>query len=183
MRRRQTLCNIDRSPAQRGFTLIELIAVVVILAVLAVAAMSSFYDVKTEARKTRAIAHTTHLKAAVNGVRQAWLVANGTTAMVNVPAYGSGIMDVNTLGWPVDTGGVTVSTNNPRCRAIFNGLLPNGVARARLRSVRLHRRLCGRPVAWPTLRIRTNSKRYPRPIHIGPLCHLLLLQHWSGHRR
>ena len=107
-----------RSP-QRGFTLVELIAVIVILGVLAAVAVPKFLDLRTDARIASADGIAAGILANVQAVRAArFIQGNGSTTTFN----GMTLSTPSGSTWTAYTG-----TTDPNVSASLDGY-PDGVA-------------------------------------------------------
>lgn len=105
---------------QKGFTLIELIAVIVILAILAAIALPRFMDATEEAHRAAVKGTGGALASAVALVRAQWEVnkTKGITAPnTDVAGFGAGDVDTNASGWPLGTGGAL------DCTELWDGVL------------------------------------------------------------
>jgi MSHA pilin protein MshA len=78
--------------SQKGFTLIEIIAVLVILGILAAVAVPKYLDLATEARKMAAQGAIAEIKGRLSQVQAKYMMANGGLApnTANLLAWAAG---------------------------------------------------------------------------------------------
>lgn len=120
---------------QRGFTLIELVAVIVILSILSAMAVPAYVDLKSEAEHTSLAHHSGSFRTSVLLAHVSWLVSGQSTFVDNLIGYADSTVDFNSFGYPIDgttqgnSGGATnnnIPNNNNgdlRCRRLFEALL------------------------------------------------------------
>ncbi|BFM10068.1 type IVa pilus pseudopilin TppF [Simiduia litorea] len=116
---------------EKGFTLVELVAVVVILGVLAALAIPRFVDFADAAQDARINGIAGSYKAGVDQVHAYWL-AKGSPGpslnMITLPiAQAGGDLSVNAFGWPADTRGVSLTLNSTNdCLDVWRAVLEVG---------------------------------------------------------
>lgn len=112
--------------ARNGFTLIELVAVIAILGVLAVVAVPAFVDLRTDAHRSVVSATAGGFASAIQTARVLCL-ARDYASNINLPGYGTGIVDFNANCLPSRTNGsianVNANANANRCLQVWNGIL------------------------------------------------------------
>jgi len=82
---------------QKGFTLIEIIAVLVILGILSAVAVPKYMDLQEEARNKSAQAAVAEVKARLSNAYGQYLLKNNGSAPANIPAICASLADANTL--------------------------------------------------------------------------------------
>jgi len=109
---------------QRGFTLVELVAVIVLLGALGAIAIPKLVDLGAEAHKGAVAATAGAFGSAVN-MSSAICTARGWAGKDNLPGYGNGTVDFNTACFPTDTNGNanSIGNSNTRCMRVWNAVL------------------------------------------------------------
>lgn len=122
----------------RGFTLIELVAVIVILGILAAVALPTLFSASSAAHQAIVSQTAGAFSTAVSHVRIHYLARGLSGIQDNVPGFANGGVDVNASGFPVDAVNVagaqslngtatnTIGNNNAgriQCRRVFEGIL------------------------------------------------------------
>jgi MSHA pilin protein MshB len=109
-----------------GFTLVELVAVLVVLGVLAVVAVPMFVDLRTDAHRS-SVAATAGIFASAIQTARIFCLARDHASDINLPGYGTGIVDFNANCLPSRTNGtvanVNANANANRCLQVWNGVL------------------------------------------------------------
>ena len=87
---------------QKGFTLIELIAVIVVIAILAVVALPRFINLSAQSYQAQVEGIAAQFSSAVRFSQTQW-IANGATpeSQLDLDGYGGNELDVNDLGFPI----------------------------------------------------------------------------------
>jgi prepilin-type N-terminal cleavage/methylation domain-containing protein len=118
-----------------GFTLIELVCVIVILSILGAVAVPAVIDAAGEAEQASLAQHSGAFRTSVLLAHLSWRVRGQSSFVDNLPGYGDGTVDFNSVGYPIDgtgqgnSGGATnnnIPNNNNgdlRCRRLFQSLL------------------------------------------------------------
>lgn len=96
--------------------------VLVLLGVLAAVGIPLYVNLKGNAHKSAVAETAAAFKTAVQMVRLAYIVSGLSGAVDNVPRFGSGDVDVNSFGYPVDTSNAN-TLNAARCVRVWNGIL------------------------------------------------------------
>lgn len=111
--------------AQRGFTLIELIAIVVLVAILATAALPRYMGLTEEAHRS-VVAQTSATFDTAVSLASAACNLRDFASRDNLSAFGAGNVDFNANCYPSSTNGNNnLNVNAARCMQIWNGLLAN----------------------------------------------------------
>lgn len=107
-----------------GFTLVELGALIVIVAVLAVIAAPRLVDLSNDSHRTSVATAAASFQSAVTMVNMVYRSRRLTGAVDNLPRYANNTLDVNTAGFPTDTGGQnTIGGNATRCARVWSTIL------------------------------------------------------------
>jgi MSHA pilin protein MshB len=113
---------------QKGFTLIELVAVIVILGILAVTAAPKFIDLTDDADEAVFLGISAAFKSGVNQVHLAWLTRANNQAVqdfieISDPVAG-GDLNVNSAGYPADIRGFSLTLNSENdCLDVWRAVL------------------------------------------------------------
>lgn len=115
----------------RGFTLIELVAVIVLLGILSVTALPKFISLSEDAHRSAVAATGAAFRAGVNQVHLLWITRGSTGAILNfIPLAGTnagGDLSVNANGWPADTRGSSLTMNSTNdCIDVWRAVMSNG---------------------------------------------------------
>lgn len=101
---------------QRGFSLLELVAVIIILCLLAVATLPRFVNMSDEAHSAQTQATAGAFRSAITLAHARWLADGGIGATVQMDAS---TVSVTPIGWPGPAGAVSTVA----CIAVWNGIL------------------------------------------------------------
>ncbi|SDU10392.1 prepilin-type N-terminal cleavage/methylation domain-containing protein [Desulfobacula phenolica] len=99
--------NIIRN--QKGFTLIEIIAVLVILGILAAVAVPKYLDLQTDAKAKAAVGQVAEMKGTLSIAWGKAMLNNGGTATITQVMTASGLGATQTIGTAPDIWTVTTS--------------------------------------------------------------------------
>ncbi|AFU99344.1 prepilin-type N-terminal cleavage/methylation domain-containing protein [Simiduia agarivorans] len=121
----------DTRIRQRGFTLIELVAVIVVLGIVAAIAVPRFINFFEGAINANMVQIAANYKAGVDQVNAKWLAAGSPGPKLNfIPlpaAQAGGDLSVNANGWPADTRGVSLTLNSGNdCLDVWRAVLSPG---------------------------------------------------------
>lgn len=116
-----------KTPAEAGFTIIELIVVILLLGILTATALPRFLDVTDEAHDAVVDAVFGGLNTGRALFRAGYIAQGEPAADTAISSFGDGTLKTHANGYPIGTGvsGATLDTN-AECVEVFNGLLQQG---------------------------------------------------------
>jgi MSHA pilin protein MshB len=115
---------------ERGYTLIELVAVMVVISLLAASAIPRMALITDEAHKALVSSIARVLKTSVDQVRMVYALNGLSGAQDNVAGYGDGTIDTNAFGYPTDTRNRN-TVNNASCERIWVALMQTSSSASR----------------------------------------------------
>lgn len=114
--------------SEKGFTLIEIIAVLVILGILAAVAVPKYINMADEAKTAAAKGELAEVKSALNLAYAKLYLKNGSApslaAVVTESGLGSATLGTAPDNWSVSvtaTGGITINSRNGDAKYTTNG--------------------------------------------------------------
>ncbi len=117
----------------KGFTLIELVVAVSIIALLAIIAAPKFLNYSDDAERAQIEQSFAAFEGSIQLAHTRWLVSGGgTEAMLDLPGYAGGVLDINDVGYPIGidksprlAAPYNIGRQNKACREIFEALIDN----------------------------------------------------------
>ena len=96
---------------------------------LSVVAVPVYFDLRESARQASHVAAMSALAVAARQAKAIWMVRGTGGAQLNLPGYGDGTLDYNSVGLPVgtsiaSTAGIDGVLPDAHCRELLNALVP-----------------------------------------------------------